>query len=141
MPNDKKGLITPKITGYTIIDSSATKETSKSKKRHLSTISPSKETPHTKSRKSQKPKDSITMDIKEGQPSSSSQQTPSLEGLQVLLNPLIAEVRALKEDINRNSNQLDEKYKQLEESISIQNETTTKDFKDLKELLMKQQCE
>ena len=57
MPNDKKGLITPKITGYTISDSSAIKETSNSKKRHLSTISPSEENPQTKSRKSQKPKD------------------------------------------------------------------------------------
>ena len=81
------------------------------------------------------------MDNKEGQPSSSSQQTQSLEGLQTLLNPLIAKVRALKEDINQNSNQLDEKYKQLEETISTQKETTSKDFKDLKELLMKQQCE
>ena len=43
MPNDKKGLITPKITGYTISDSSATKETLNLKKRNLSAISPSEE--------------------------------------------------------------------------------------------------
>ena len=43
--------------------------------------------------------------------------------------------------MDRNYNRLDEKYSQLEKSISTQKEDTTKDFKDLKELLLRQQDE
>ena len=64
-----------------------------------------------------------------------------LKGLQELLTPLIDEVRSLKENMDHNYNRLDEKYSQLEKSISIQKEDTTKDFKDLKELLLRQQDE
>ena len=43
-----------------------------------------------------------------------------LKGLQELLTPLIDEVRSLKESMDRNYNRLDEKYIQLERSISTQ---------------------
>ena len=64
-----------------------------------------------------------------------------LKGLQELLTPLIDEVCSLKENMDCNYNRLDEKYSQLEKSISTQKEDTTKDFKDLKELLLTQQDE
>ena len=64
-----------------------------------------------------------------------------LKGLQELLTPLIDEVRSLKENMDCNYNRLDEKYSQLEKSISTQKEDTTKDFRDLKELLLRQQDE
>ena len=43
--------------------------------------------------------------------------------------------------MDHNYNRLDEKYIQLEKPISTQKEDTTKDFKDLKELLLRQQDE
>ena len=43
--------------------------------------------------------------------------------------------------MDRNYSRLDEKYSQLEKSITNQNEETTKDFQDLKEILTKQQNE
>ena len=64
-----------------------------------------------------------------------------LKGLQELLTPLIDEVHSLKENMDCNYNRLDEKYSQLEKSISTQKEDTMKDFKDLKELLLRQQDE
>ena len=144
MPNDKKGLTTPKITGYTISGGNDIKRQPATKKRHLSAISPTEENPHMKSKRSHKSKNinsAAAMDNTNEQLPIDVQQPPSMEALQTLLNPLIAEVRGLKEDINKNSNLLEEKYKQIDETISIQKENTAKDFKDLKELLMKQQCE
>ena len=62
-----------------------------------------------------------------------------LKGLQELLTSLIDEVHSVKENMDCNYNRLDEKYSQLEKSISTQKEDTTKDFKDLKDLLFRQQ--
>ena len=64
-----------------------------------------------------------------------------LKGLQVLLTLLIDEVHSLKENMDLNYDRLDEKYSQLERSISTQKEDTTKDFQDLKDLLLRQQDE
>ena len=64
-----------------------------------------------------------------------------LKGLQELLTPLIDKVHSLKENIDRNYNRLDEKYSQLVKSISTQKEDTTKNFQDLKDLLLRQQDE
>ena len=50
-------------------------------------------------------------------------------------------MRSLKDNMDHNYNRLEEKYSQLEKSITIQNEETTKDFQDLKEMLTKQQNE
>ena len=58
-----------------------------------------------------------------------------------MLTPLIDEVHSLKENLDRNYNRLDEKYSQLERSISTRKEDTNKDFQDLKDLLLRQQDE
>ena len=70
-------------------------------------------------------------------------------GLKELLTPLIEEVQSLKENMDRNYNRLDEKYTklearldekytQLEKAISTQKDESSKDFKDLKEVITKQ---
>ena len=64
-----------------------------------------------------------------------------LKGLQELLTPLIDKVCSLKENMDHNYKRLDEKYSQLERSNSTQKEDTTKDFQDLKDLLLRQQDE
>ena len=82
-----------------------------------------------------------SMETKVNEMTTPSLPIQELKGLQELLSPLIDEVHSLKENMDCNYNRLDEKYSQLEKSISTQKEDTTKDFKDLKELLLRQQDE
>ena len=82
-----------------------------------------------------------SMETKVNELTTPSPPKQELKGLQELLTPLIDKVHSLKENMDCNYNRLDEKYNQLEKSISIQKEDTTKDFKDLKDLLLRQQDE
>ena len=79
----------------------------------------------------------------------STQSIQQTAGLKDLLTPLIEEVHSLKENMDRNYNRLDEKYtklesrldetySQLEWAISTQKDETSRDFKDLKDVITKQ---
>ena len=152
MPVDKKELITKKIMDFTI-DKSKSEITHTNPKKHpLSAISPTEDKALVRNKKANtltavktvKLMSMKNMGTKVNEMTTPSTPVQELKGLQELLTPLIDlidEVHSLKENMDRNYNRLDEKYRQLEKSINTQKEDTTKDFKDLKELLFRQQDE
>ena len=146
---DKKELITKKIMDFTVNKSKSEITHTNPKKHPLSAISPTEDKVSVRNKKANtltavktvKLTSMESMGTKVNEMTTLSTPIQKLKGLQELLTPLIDKVCSLKENMDCNYNRLDEKYSQLEKSISTQKENTTKDFKDLKELLLRQQDE
>ena len=149
MPADKKELITKKITDFTIYKSKSEIIHTNPKKHPLSAVSPTEDKVSIRNKKvntltavkTLKLMSMESMETKINELTTPSPPIQELKGLQELLTPLIDEVHSLKENMDCNYSRLDEKYSQPEKSISTQEEDTTKDFKDPKELLLRQQDE
>ena len=56
----------------------------------------------------------------------------------LLINPLISEVRSLKDSMEKNYSCLDQKYEKLEEAITTQREKLTSDILKLEEIITSQ---
>ena len=73
-----------------------------------------------------------SMETKGNELTTPSQPKQELKGLQELLTPLIDEVHSLKENMDRNCNRLDEKYRQLEGPSVLKKKTLPRTSKILR---------